>query len=178
MEQDGHIGELQDAARYAAPCKTLRPGGIGGIIFGAKTILHYKRYADLPPKPDERIIRGSREMVGEVEKAKLKIDTTSFELQTKGKDAVLWKGLFLPDAAVFLKKGARPDILIERKGEVNITRQEGKTEMGREHVSVQIGENIFYGMMKPDYFARYETWKSSGAFPELAREVCLDRRER
>ncbi len=134
--------------------------GIFQLIAGVKRLADFRHFTSLPAKPDEQVMSRLNQMVKSVLKAKPKHDMSVVEFTAKEKSGqVIWRGKLLDDAAIFVRRAARQDIALAEKEEINIIRQKGPPVRKKTPVSCQVGENMMYGTMAPEHFARYESWK-------------------
>ncbi len=136
--------------------------GILQIGFAIKMLKDYRHFAKLlSGQPDQEMVARVDRMVKSLLKAKAKSDNTVVEMYEKeGAIAPMWKGKFLENAAIFVKKAGRQDVTIARKDDVNFAERAGPAKRGQLPASFRIGDKKLIGAIAPEHFKRYEAWKS------------------
>lgn len=145
--------------------------GIWPIISGFESLGCCKRFSDiLLEKPSEESLKLVDEIVESITIGK-SINTVLtptamiieevadiVEFQTFGKQN--WKGRFLEKVGVFVKEGGQ-DVLFAKKESINFTMKR-KVLIGKSlEASFQIGNQTMTGIISPEFFKRYEVWKSA-----------------
>ena len=135
--------------------------GVFQLIMGARRFGMYRRFSDLSKeKPAAEVITRVSRMVASLGGASAKLDPSVIEFQEKASPAsYTWKGKLLEGAAVFMKKGAAQDVLIEAKEDVSFATQDTPAKHGKLEAGFNIGEKLMVGTISPVNFGRFRMWK-------------------
>jgi hypothetical protein len=151
---------IANAAAGSGSTSTVAVLGIFQIWWGIQSFKRYGRFKNVSTdKLPEESVRYVDDLVKGIAKSKAAKEPDIIQFQISSGQPPVWKGRLLADAALCVSANGQ-EAVIARKNDVSIT-AEGKVLLGKNlKASFQFGDRIFKGSIAPEFFDRYQAWKT------------------